>query len=86
MPAGYRRGQRPGRCRNVPSVIIREARPDERAAVGELRVAAYRDRGFLAAESGYTEVTLPENFDRNSDVVIAGGYAILSKMKNTTEE
>ena len=55
MPAGYRRGQRPGRCRNVPCVIIREARPDERAAVGELRVAAYRDRGFLAAESGYTE-------------------------------
>jgi cobalt-zinc-cadmium efflux system membrane fusion protein len=39
-----------------------------------------------ASESGYTEVTLPGDFDRNSDVVVAGGYAILAKMKNTTEE
>jgi len=38
------------------------------------------------SEDGYTEVTLPENFNANSEVVIAGGYAILSKMKNTQEE
>jgi len=36
-------------------VIIREARPDEHAAVGELRVTAYRALGLLSAGSGYTE-------------------------------
>jgi cobalt-zinc-cadmium efflux system membrane fusion protein len=35
------------------------------------------------SEAGYTEVTLPPDFDQNSNVVVNGGYAILSKMKNT---
>jgi ribosomal protein S18 acetylase RimI-like enzyme len=34
-------------------VVIREARPDELAAVGELRVSAYVDGGFLSPDSGY---------------------------------
>jgi cobalt-zinc-cadmium efflux system membrane fusion protein len=37
-------------------------------------------------ESGYTEVILPDNFDRSSDIVVQGGYAILSKMKNSEED
>jgi len=36
-----------------PDVIIRAALPGELADVGELRVAAYRADGFLAAGSGY---------------------------------
>jgi membrane fusion protein, heavy metal efflux system len=35
------------------------------------------------SEGGYTEITLPDNLDRSSDIVVQGGYAILSKMKNT---
>lgn len=38
------------------------------------------------SELGYTEVTLPEKFDKNSKVVVAGGYALLSKLKNSEEE
>ncbi len=39
-----------------------------------------------ASESGFIEVNLPAGFDLDSDVVVAGGYAILSQMKNTLEE
>jgi len=38
------------------------------------------------SEGGFTEVVLPQDFDRSSDIVISGGYAILSKMKNTEAE
>lgn len=38
------------------------------------------------SELGYTEVVLPEAFDKNSRVVVAGGYALLSKLKNSEEE
>ncbi|WP_040298943.1 efflux RND transporter periplasmic adaptor subunit [Arcticibacter svalbardensis] len=38
-------------------------------------------------EVGYTEVLLPENFNRqNTQVVINGAYDLLAKMKNTEEE
>jgi len=36
-----------------PGVIVRDARPDELARIGDLRVAAYRADGFLTAHSGY---------------------------------
>jgi ribosomal protein S18 acetylase RimI-like enzyme len=39
----------------VRQVIIRDARPDERAAVGELRVAAYRALGLLPDGSEYAQ-------------------------------
>jgi len=39
-----------------------------------------------ASESGFTEVLLPGDFDKNSQVVVTGGYAILSKMKNGEAE
>ena len=34
-------------------VIVRDARPDELAEVGEIRVAAYLADGFMSADSGY---------------------------------
>lgn len=38
------------------------------------------------SEAGYTEVILPDKIDKNSSIVVRGGYAILSKMKNSEEE
>lgn len=38
------------------------------------------------SENGYTEVILPEGFDRNIKVVINGAYDLLSKMNNVEEE
>jgi len=34
-------------------------------------------------ELGYTEVIVPDNFNKERQVVIKGSYAILSKLKNT---
>ena len=39
-----------------------------------------------ASEAGFTEVSFPTDFDKNSDVVISGGYAVLSKMKNAADD
>jgi ribosomal protein S18 acetylase RimI-like enzyme len=36
-----------------PVVIVRDARPQEAARIGELRVAAYTADGFLSASSAY---------------------------------
>ncbi|MDP1763688.1 MAG: efflux RND transporter periplasmic adaptor subunit [Sediminibacterium sp.] len=38
------------------------------------------------SENGYTEIILPEDFDRNSKVVVNGAYDLLSKMNNVEEE
>ncbi|HEX5155327.1 MAG TPA: efflux RND transporter periplasmic adaptor subunit [Parafilimonas sp.] len=39
------------------------------------------------SELNYTEVVLPENFDKaNTEVVVKGAYSLLSKMKNSEEE
>lgn len=38
------------------------------------------------SELGYTEVTLPENLTSNTQIVVTGAYAILSKMKNSEGE
>lgn len=38
------------------------------------------------SELGYTEVIVPENFDRNRRIAVKGAYAILSKLKNSGEE
>jgi ribosomal protein S18 acetylase RimI-like enzyme len=37
------------------SVIVRDAHPEELAAIGDLRVAAYRADGFLSGTSRYTQ-------------------------------
>lgn len=38
------------------------------------------------SEAGYTEVFLPEDFDRNASIVTNGTYALISKLKNVEEE
>lgn len=38
------------------------------------------------SENGYTEVILPEGFNKNSKIVINGAYDLLSKMNNVEEE
>jgi ribosomal protein S18 acetylase RimI-like enzyme len=57
----------PERCRrgadSLRQVIIRDARPDEAAAVGELRVAAYRALGLLPAGSEYAQTLRGLGFD-----------------------
>ena len=52
-------------------VIVRDARPDEHAAVGELRVAAYRAQGLLPAGSGYAETLRALGFSGDDDVLVA---------------
>ena len=53
---------------NLHRVIIRDARPDEYAAVGELRIAAYRAVGLLSEASGYTEIL--RGFGLGGDCVV----------------
>jgi ribosomal protein S18 acetylase RimI-like enzyme len=52
-------------------VIIREPRPDEYVTVGELRVAAYRALGLLAAGSGYAETLRGFGFAGGCVVLVA---------------
>lgn len=61
-----------------------QARNDETSAPETLFEMVEIEIG--PTESGYTEVILPDNFDRSSDIVVQGGYAILSKMKNSEED
>ncbi|MBN9484578.1 MAG: efflux RND transporter periplasmic adaptor subunit [Bacteroidetes bacterium] len=42
--------------------------------------------GVGVTENGFTAVTLPEDFNMQSKVVIKGAYDLLSKMKNAEEE
>jgi ribosomal protein S18 acetylase RimI-like enzyme len=55
----------------VRHVVIRDARPDEHAVVGELRVAAYRALGLLPAGSRYTETLRSFGFSGDHDVLVA---------------
>jgi ribosomal protein S18 acetylase RimI-like enzyme len=55
----------------VRHVIIRDARPDENAAVGELRVTAYRALGLLPEGSGYAETLRAFGFSGGHDVLVA---------------
>jgi cobalt-zinc-cadmium efflux system membrane fusion protein len=38
------------------------------------------------SELGYTEVTVPDTLNEQSEVVVTGAYSILSKIKNSEEE
>ena len=61
-------------------VVIRDARPDEHAAVGELRVAAYRALGLLHEGSEYAETLRAFGFKGDHEVLVAtdeAGNAIL---------
>jgi ribosomal protein S18 acetylase RimI-like enzyme len=55
----------------VRRVIIRDARPDEHAAVGELRVAAYRALGLLPEGSRYAETLRAFGFGGDYEVLVA---------------
>jgi ribosomal protein S18 acetylase RimI-like enzyme len=55
----------------VHHVIIRDARPDEHAAVGELRVSAYRALGLLPEGSEYAETLRGFGFDGDCTVLVA---------------
>ena len=61
-------------------VVIRRARPDEHAVVGQLRVAAYQALGLLPEGSGYVATLRGFGFDDDCEVLIAAdgeGNAIL---------
>ncbi|HEY0937409.1 MAG TPA: GNAT family N-acetyltransferase [Trebonia sp.] len=51
--------------------MIRVARPDERALVGELRVAAYRSQDLLPEDSGYAGTLREFGFEGGCDVLVA---------------
>jgi ribosomal protein S18 acetylase RimI-like enzyme len=56
-------------------VIIRDARPDEFAAAGELRVMAYRATGLLAEGVGYAETLRGFGFGGDCVVLVAADEA-----------
>jgi len=60
-----------------PGVMVREARPDELDAIGELRVAAYRAAGFLPATSGYAATLRALGADGQGDVLAVDGGLIV---------
>lgn len=53
------------------AVIVREVLPGETEAVGELRVAAYRAQGLLAASPGYADSLRRLGFDGRGTVHVA---------------
>jgi ribosomal protein S18 acetylase RimI-like enzyme len=59
-------------------VIVRDATPGEFAAIGDLRVAAYRANGFLSESSGYAATLRALGTDGGGDVLAAvDGDALL---------
>ncbi|MDP1842546.1 MAG: efflux RND transporter periplasmic adaptor subunit [Sediminibacterium sp.] len=70
-----------------------EMKKEEKPANTDTSVVAEKHIAFKrieittgVSENGYTEVILPEGFDRKSKVVINGAYDLLSKMNNVEEE
>jgi GNAT superfamily N-acetyltransferase len=56
---------------SVHDVMIRDARPDERAAVGQLRLSAYRALGLLSDVDRYAETLRRFGFDGDCTVLVA---------------
>jgi ribosomal protein S18 acetylase RimI-like enzyme len=52
-------------------VIVRDARPAELAAIGDLRVDAYAAQGFLSDGSHYTETLRGLGRDSDGEVLVA---------------
>ncbi len=52
-------------------MIIRAAQSDERELIGELRVAAYRDSGFVSEGAGYAETLRNFGFDDGCVILVA---------------
>jgi ribosomal protein S18 acetylase RimI-like enzyme len=55
--------------------MIRDVRPDEHEAVGELRVAAYRELGLLPEGSGYADTLRGFGFSADCVVLVAADEA-----------
>jgi GNAT superfamily N-acetyltransferase len=56
---------------SVHDVMIRDAWPDERAAVGELRLSAYRALGLLSDVDPYAQTLRRFGFDGDCTVLVA---------------
>jgi ribosomal protein S18 acetylase RimI-like enzyme len=54
-------------------VIVRDARPDELAEVGQLRVTAYQAGGFMSPDSGYAPTLRALGGDGDGTVLVAVG-------------
>jgi ribosomal protein S18 acetylase RimI-like enzyme len=54
-----------------PVVIVRDARPQEAARIGELRVAAYTADGFLSASSSYAGTLRALGAGGTDDILVA---------------
>ena len=52
-------------------MIVRDARPDELAEVGEIRVAAYVADGSMAPDSGYAPILRDLGLDSDGTVLVA---------------
>ena len=52
-------------------MIVRDARPDELAEAGEIRVAAYVADGFMSPDSGYAPTLRALGLDGNGAVLVA---------------
>jgi ribosomal protein S18 acetylase RimI-like enzyme len=50
---------------------VRDARPDEFASIGDLRVAAYQADGFLAESSGYAATLRTLGMDGTGEILAA---------------
>jgi ribosomal protein S18 acetylase RimI-like enzyme len=51
--------------------MIRGASPAEMAEVGDIRIAAYRNGGFISADSGYAPMLRALGADGNGEVLVA---------------
>jgi cobalt-zinc-cadmium efflux system membrane fusion protein len=74
-------------------IAINETKEEEKPSDANKNLATEKHIEFKrvevttgVSENGYTEVILPEVFDRNSKVVIKGAYDLLSKMNNVEEK
>jgi ribosomal protein S18 acetylase RimI-like enzyme len=54
-------------------MVIRDARPDEFAEIGEIRVGAYTADGFLSPDSGYASYLRVLGADGSGPVLVAVG-------------
>ena len=64
----------------IPEAAEKNKTPEKHIAFKRIEITTG------VSENGYTEVILPEGFDRSSKVVINGAYDLLSKMNNVEEE
>jgi ribosomal protein S18 acetylase RimI-like enzyme len=70
-PAPQSAPEPPTAAQASSAVIVRDARPDELAEIGDLRVAAYETGGFLADASNYGETLRTLGHDGTGQILVA---------------